>query len=152
MSGIVRSQSKVEIMRSRALREAQVEAQRLVEATDAALAADGDLLDDAERAELDTLLIALRKVAQSDDADTVETATKALAAGTDEFAARRMNKGIRRALAGRKLDEIVSSMRMVAEGIKTTNAAVDLAKRHNVATDGNLRIPSAYLSVLAIRA
>jgi len=33
---------------------------------------------------------------------------------------------------GRKLDEIVHSMRMVAEGIKTTNAAVDLAKRHSV--------------------
>jgi glycerol-3-phosphate dehydrogenase (NAD(P)+) len=33
---------------------------------------------------------------------------------------------------GRKLDEIVASMRMVAEGIKTTNAAVDLAKRHGV--------------------
>ena len=33
---------------------------------------------------------------------------------------------------GRKLDEIVSSMRMVAEGIKTTNAAVDLARRYSV--------------------
>lgn len=33
---------------------------------------------------------------------------------------------------GRKLDEIVSSMRMVAEGIKTTNAAVELARRHSV--------------------
>jgi len=33
---------------------------------------------------------------------------------------------------GRKLDEIVSSMRMVAEGIKTTNAAVDLAQRWTV--------------------
>ena len=33
---------------------------------------------------------------------------------------------------GRKLDEIVGSMRMVAEGIKTTNAAVDLAKRHSI--------------------
>jgi glycerol-3-phosphate dehydrogenase (NAD(P)+) len=33
---------------------------------------------------------------------------------------------------GRKLDEIVSSMKMVAEGIKTTNAAVDLAKRYGV--------------------
>jgi glycerol-3-phosphate dehydrogenase (NAD(P)+) len=33
---------------------------------------------------------------------------------------------------GRKLDEIVSSMKMVAEGIKTTNAAVDLAKRYDV--------------------
>jgi Molecular chaperone len=44
--------------------------------------------------------------AQSDDADAIEAATKTLAEGTDEFAARRMNKGIRRALAGRKLDEI----------------------------------------------
>jgi glycerol-3-phosphate dehydrogenase (NAD(P)+) len=33
---------------------------------------------------------------------------------------------------GRKLDEIVNSMKMVAEGIKTTNAAVDLAKRYGV--------------------
>ena len=49
---------------------------------------------------------ALRNVAQSDDADAIEAATKTLAEGTDEFAARRMNKGIRRALAGRKLDEI----------------------------------------------
>jgi molecular chaperone HscA len=48
----------------------------------------------------------LRNVAQSDDVDAIEAATKTLAEGTDEFAARRMNKGIRRALAGRKLDEI----------------------------------------------
>jgi molecular chaperone HscA len=93
-------------MRARALREAQVEAQRLIEATDAALAADAELLDEAERAELDALLTALRQVAQSDDADAIEAATKTLAEGTDEFAARRMNKGIRRALAGRKLDDI----------------------------------------------
>jgi len=93
-------------MRARALREAQVEAQRLVEATDAALAADGDLLDANERAELDTLLSALRGLVQSDDQQAIDAATKELAAGTDEFAARRMDKGIRRALSGRKLDEI----------------------------------------------
>jgi glycerol-3-phosphate dehydrogenase (NAD(P)+) len=33
---------------------------------------------------------------------------------------------------GRRLEEIVGSMRMVAEGVKTTNAAVDLAKRYSV--------------------
>jgi len=93
-------------MRARALREAQVEARRLIEATGAALAADAELLDDSERAELDALLNGLRDVAQSDDVDAIEAATKKLAEGTDEFAARRMNKGIRRALAGRKLDEI----------------------------------------------
>jgi molecular chaperone HscA len=48
----------------------------------------------------------LRNVAESDDVAAIESATKTLAEGTDEFAARRMNKGIRRALAGRKLDEI----------------------------------------------
>ncbi|MEX3680866.1 hypothetical protein AB3X89_27160, partial [Paraburkholderia sp. BR14320] len=62
--------------------------------------------DDGERAERDTLLAALRNVASGEDVGAIEAATKALAEGTDEFAARRMNKGIRRALSGRKLDEI----------------------------------------------
>jgi molecular chaperone HscA len=93
-------------MRARALREAQVEAQRLIEATEAALDADAELLDETERGQLDALLSNLRTVAQGDDADAIEAATKTVAEGTDEFAARRMNKGIRRALAGRKLDEI----------------------------------------------
>ncbi|WP_321908957.1 MULTISPECIES: Fe-S protein assembly chaperone HscA [unclassified Paraburkholderia] len=93
-------------MRARALREAQVEAQRIIEATNAALGADGELLDEAERAQVDALIAALAQVAQGDDAGTIEAATKALSEGTDEFAARRMNKGIKRALAGKKLDEI----------------------------------------------
>ncbi|MFX1736834.1 Fe-S protein assembly chaperone HscA [Paraburkholderia sp. A1RI_3L] len=93
-------------MRARALREAQVEAQRLIEATGAALAADGELLDAAERAELDRLVVGLREVAAGEDADAIEAATQALSEGTDEFAARRMDKGIKRALAGRRLDEI----------------------------------------------
>lgn len=93
-------------MRARALREAQVEAQRLVEATEAALAADGELLDDAERAQVERSVEQLRATAQGSDADAIETATKALAADTDEFAARRMDKSIRQALTGRKLDEI----------------------------------------------
>jgi glycerol-3-phosphate dehydrogenase (NAD(P)+) len=43
------------------------------------------------------------------------------------------NRAVGVALAhGRKLDEIVNSMKMVAEGIKTTNAAVDLARRYGV--------------------
>ncbi|WP_153100719.1 Fe-S protein assembly chaperone HscA [Paraburkholderia hayleyella] len=95
-------------MRARALREAQVEAQRLVEATDAALSADSELLDTAERTALDALLAALRARLQSKDVavEALEAATHALAEGTDEFAARRMNKGIRRALAGRRLDDL----------------------------------------------
>ncbi len=93
-------------MRARALREAQVEAQRVIEATNSALAADGELLDEAERAQLDALIGALAQIVQGEDTDAIEAATKSLAEGTDEFAARRMDKGIKRALAGKKLDEI----------------------------------------------
>ncbi|HLX03717.1 MAG TPA: Fe-S protein assembly chaperone HscA [Trinickia sp.] len=93
-------------MRARALREAQVEAKRLLEATEAALAADGELLDNDERAQVDASLAGLRALAESDDAGAIEAAAKALAEQTDEFAARRMDKGIRLALTGRKLDEI----------------------------------------------
>ncbi|MCP3714832.1 Fe-S protein assembly chaperone HscA [Paraburkholderia sp. CNPSo 3281] len=93
-------------MRARALREAQVEAQRIIEATNAALGADGELLDEAERAQVDALIAALAQIAQGEDAGAIEAATKALSEGTDEFAARRMDKGIKRALAGKRLDEI----------------------------------------------
>lgn len=93
-------------MRARALREAQVEAQRLLEATQAALAADGELLADDERARVDEALTRLREAAQGTDTDSIEAATRALAEQTDEFAARRMNKSIRQALKGRKLDDI----------------------------------------------
>jgi molecular chaperone HscA len=93
-------------MRMRALREQQVEAQRLLEATEAALQADRELLDDDERAPIEQAVAQLRAQAGGGDADAIEALIKALAEHTDEFAARRMNKGIRRALTGRKLDEI----------------------------------------------
>jgi molecular chaperone HscA len=93
-------------MRARALREAQVDAQRLVEASQAALGVDGELLDEAERVNIDALIVKLAAVTGGDSVEAIETATKELAAATDEFAARRMNKSIRRALAGRRLDEV----------------------------------------------
>ncbi|MEA3092332.1 MAG: molecular chaperone HscA [Caballeronia sp.] len=93
-------------MRARALREAQVDAQRLVEASQAALGVDGELLDEAERVNIEALILKLAAVTGGDSVDAIETATKELAAATDEFAARRMNKSIRRALAGRRLDEV----------------------------------------------
>jgi len=93
-------------MRARALREAQVDAQRLVEASQAALGVDGELLDEAERTNIEALIVKLAAVTNGDSVDAIEAATKELAAATDEFAARRMNKSIRRALAGRRLDEV----------------------------------------------
>ncbi|CAH2771603.1 MAG: Chaperone protein HscA [uncultured Caballeronia sp.] len=93
-------------MRARALREAQVDAQRLVEASQAAISVDGELLDETERANIDALIVKLATVTGGDSVDAIEAATKELAAATDEFAARRMKKSIRRTLAGRRLDEV----------------------------------------------
>ena len=95
-------------MRTRALREQQVDAQRLLEATQAALAADGDLLSADERAAVDALLSAVAQVTSATDADTVKAAVDALANGTEEFAARRMDRSIRAALAGRRVDDVIA--------------------------------------------
>jgi molecular chaperone HscA len=95
-------------MKARMLREQQVEARRLLEATEAALAADGDLLAAGERAGIEELLAGVRAAAQATDADEVKAAVDALARGTDEFAARRMDRSIRAALAGRRVDDVLA--------------------------------------------
>ena len=96
-------------MHARELREPLVEAQRLEEATRAALAADGDLLGKDERAEVDVLLAALVQAALGNDPATLKQAIEALAHGTDEFAARRMDRSIRTALSGRRVDEFAGA-------------------------------------------
>ena len=90
----------------RALREAQVEAQRLVEAVQSALKEDAHLLSTLERAHIDSCLTKLQSVLLGDDRRVIDSALDALSKGTAEFAARRMNQGVRRALAGRKVDEV----------------------------------------------
>ena len=93
-------------MAARTLREARVEAERMVLATRAALAADGALLDEAERAVIDGLVAATEEAARGDDAAAIEHATETLAQGTEAFAAARMNEGIRQALAGRRVQDL----------------------------------------------
>ena len=95
-----------EDMQQRALREAQVDAERLLLATRSALAADAQLLGEAERGHIEALMGALQTVAGGADADAIVKASAALADGTEDFAAARMNQGIRRALAGRKLEDV----------------------------------------------
>ncbi|MBK6973528.1 MAG: Fe-S protein assembly chaperone HscA [Sterolibacteriaceae bacterium] len=93
-------------MQARALREHQVEAHRLIEATEAALVEDGNLLDAAERAAITGLLDNLRRLAAGRDAKSLAAAVAEANRATTEFAARRMNQSVRRAIAGQKLDEI----------------------------------------------
>lgn len=93
-------------MAARSLRESRVEAERMTLATRAALAADGDLLEEDERAAIERLLISLGQIAAGDNHAAIDTAVEALAKGTEGFAAARMNRGIRAALTGRKVEEI----------------------------------------------
>jgi molecular chaperone HscA len=93
-------------MAARKLREARVEAERMVLATQAALAADGGLLGADEQEAIRGLMAATLATASGEDADTIEKAVERLAAGTEAFAAARMNQGIRQALAGRRVEEV----------------------------------------------
>jgi molecular chaperone HscA len=93
-------------MEARALRERQVDADRLLAATQVALEADGDLLESLERDAIQGWMRALKLCAQGTDAVAIESATTQLARGTEDFAARRMDRAVQQALSGRHLDEI----------------------------------------------
>ncbi len=95
-----------EDMRARALVEARVEADRMLMATRTALQADGDILPPAERQSIDALVQALEAVREHEDASAIDAATQALAKGTEAFAARRMNRGIQQALAGKSVQSL----------------------------------------------
>jgi molecular chaperone HscA len=92
---------------ARQLAELKVDSQRLLEATEAALAQDGaSLLDDAERAVIETLVAALRQALAGDQPAPIKQAADALNRGTVEFAARRMDASVKKALKGHRLEEI----------------------------------------------
>jgi molecular chaperone HscA len=93
-------------MQARALVEARVDADRMLLATQSALNADGDLLTESERAVIDASMAQLREAAKGNEAATIEAVTKTLANDTEAFAAQRMNAGIARALAGRKVESL----------------------------------------------
>jgi len=95
-----------EDMAARSLREARVDAERMVLATRAAMAVDGTLLTAEERTAIDALAVETERIAAGTDAHAIEAAVAALAEGTEAFAAARMNQGIRQALAGRRVEDV----------------------------------------------
>ncbi len=90
-------------LQARAVVEAQVDADRMVLATQSALDADDDLLSAQERADIDALMAAAVAARSLTEAPLIEAATEALAKGTEAFAAMRMNRGIRKALSGKNI-------------------------------------------------
>jgi molecular chaperone HscA len=92
---------------ARVLREQQVDAQRLLEAVQGALAVDGErLLDAEERTVIELQMQELSKLMQGTDGPAIEQQTKRLSQVTDAFAARRLDSTVKAALAGRNLNEI----------------------------------------------
>ena len=93
-------------MQARALAEARVDADRMLQATQSALNADPDLLEAEEKAEINTLMTAVASARANANAATIEAANQALAKGTENFAAQRMNRGIQKALAGKNISAV----------------------------------------------
>jgi molecular chaperone HscA len=95
-----------EDVHARALAEYRVEAERLLHATRSALQADQALLAPDELKAIEHAMIELEKTVAGTDRRAIKQASDALNRATGEFAARRMDEGIRRALAGRKIGSL----------------------------------------------
>src|SRR3989441_4135474 len=92
-----------EDVHARALAEARVDGQRLLEATRSALSADAALLSAEDRAAIDSASAMLEKALAGADHRAIKQAVDALNRATEPFAEQRMDEGIRRALAGKKI-------------------------------------------------
>lgn len=93
-------------VKARMLAEQKVEAARVLESLNGALAADAALLSAAERQVIDDAAARLNAVAEGNDADAIEEAIKNVDKQTQDFAARRMDKSVRVALKGQSVDEV----------------------------------------------
>jgi molecular chaperone HscA len=93
-------------VKARMLAEQKVEAARVLESLESALATDAALLSAAERQAIDDATAQLRAVATGDDADAIKEAIKNTDTQTQEFAARRMDQSVRTALKGQSVDEV----------------------------------------------
>jgi molecular chaperone HscA len=95
-----------EDMRARALNEHRVDAQRLLDATRTALAEDAALLSADEKKVIEEKMADVERVLGTADPRGIKAAGDSLNRATEEFAARRMDAGVRRALAGRRVENI----------------------------------------------
>ena len=91
---------------ARLLAEQRVEARRVIEAVLAALEQDQDLLDQQELSAVKNALVSLDQLQQGSDTQAIKQGIKMLDQATQEFAARRMDKSIRKVLAGQSVDNL----------------------------------------------
>ena len=95
-----------EDMAARARAEAVVEAESLTDAVNAALELDSDLLDAEELAQIQQDIADLQGRLKDGKAEDIRAAVAKLSHSTDNFAAKRMNRNIQRALTGQSVDNI----------------------------------------------
>lgn len=95
-----------EDMQARMLKEQQVEAARVIESVNAALATDSHLLSTDEVEAIEKVLAELAKVSQEQSADAVEAVIEKVNIKTAAFAERRMDASINKALSGHTVDDL----------------------------------------------
>ena len=95
-----------EDMQQRAVREALLDLEQLLEAISAALEQDGDLLSAQERQALDNEVTQARKVCASQDREALVAASERLGGLADPFAERRMNRAVSQALTGQSIENL----------------------------------------------
>ena len=94
-------------IQARMLAEQQVDADRVLESVGQALLLDGDaLLERGDRAVIDAALATLRTCRHGSDVDAIKAAISAVDHATADFAARRMDASIRKALQGQQIDKV----------------------------------------------
>ena len=95
-----------EDMAARARAEAVVEAESLTNAVNAALELDSDLLEAEELQQIQQDIADLQGRLKDGKAEDIRAAVSKLSHSTDNFAAKRMNRNIQRALTGQSVDNI----------------------------------------------
>jgi molecular chaperone HscA len=93
---------------ARVLAEARTDAQRLIEAVHAAMAADADLLSAPERSLILQEIEQLHRRQSEGDAQVIKASIEKLSAATETFAAKRMDKSVARALTGKSLEAMAA--------------------------------------------
>lgn len=98
-----------EDIQARLLAEQRVEAQRVLDAVHSALQNDQDLLNDEELSAVKNAIISLQRLQKEGETQEIKQGIKQLDLATQEFAARRMDKSIRKALTGKGIDDVITT-------------------------------------------
>jgi molecular chaperone HscA len=117
-----------EDLEKRRLAEARVEAERVVLATQKALASDADLLEGDEKRAIEGAIAALEQAIGGGKASVVQARTEALDHATHAWAGRRMDRAIQRAIAGKGVEQIESSV-ATAKGVDAHVEAHEAGRR-----------------------